>query len=167
MAGSEGNDTASALMSLPEVARYLGMKERTIYDWAQTGRIPAFKLGATWRFRRSEIDAWLETQRSGPDVSTGRLPLVPPVEPSVTAWQARQQKEQAHRALTDACRREIKATMRGDPDRTVFVVDQFVDQFGDDVVREVIEQLWQERRVAVDKVRGRDGEKVEVIRRRS
>ena len=64
------------LMSLPEVATYLGMAERTIYVWAQQGKIPAFKLGTSWRFRRSEIDAWLETQRSGPDFSTGRRPLV-------------------------------------------------------------------------------------------
>jgi len=44
---------------MPQVAGYLAMKERTIYDWAQSGKIPAFKLGATWRFRLSGTDAWL------------------------------------------------------------------------------------------------------------
>ena len=156
MAGSEDGDTTPALMSLPEVARYLAMAERTIYDWAQTGRIPAFKLGATWRFRRSEIDAWLETQRSGPVVSTDRPPLVPPVEVPATSWQTRQ-----------ACREEIEATLRGEPDRAVFTIDRFADQFGDEVVVEVVEQLVKEKRIVVDEVKGRDGQKTRVIRRRS
>ena len=156
MAGSEGGDTTQALMSLPEVARYLGMAERTIYDWAQSGRLPAFKLGATWRFRRSEIDAWLETHRSGPVIPTTRPPLVDPVDVQPTSWQTRQ-----------ACREEIEAALREDPDRTVFTVDRFVDEFGDDVVEEVVEQLRRERRIVVDEVRGRDGQKTRVIRRRS
>ncbi len=71
-------------MSLPDVASYLAMGERTIYVWAQQGLIPAFKLGATWRFRRSEIEAWLESQRSGPVVSTPeRQPVVESFEPPV------------------------------------------------------------------------------------
>ena len=149
MAGSEGGDTTPALMSLPEVARYLGMAERTIYDWAQSGRLPAFKLGATWRFRRSEIDAWLETHRSGP-------PLVEPVDVPPTSWQMRQ-----------ACREEIEATMRDDPDRAIFTIDRFVDQFGPDVVGEVVDQLRREKRIIVDQVKGRDGQRTKVIKRRS
>ena len=60
------NSPTPELMSLQEVASYLGMAERTIYMWAQNGKVPAFKLGAAWRFRKSDIDAWLETQRTGP-----------------------------------------------------------------------------------------------------
>ena len=155
MADREDERTTPALMSLPEVARYLAMAERTIYDWAQTGRIPAFKLGATWRFRRSEIDAWLETQRSGPVVSPDRPPIVPPVVEPPTSWQRRQ-----------ACREEIETTMRDDPDRAVFTIDRFVDDFGVGVVEEVVEQLRREKRIVVDEVKGRDGEKTRVIRRR-
>ncbi|MDZ7924044.1 MAG: helix-turn-helix domain-containing protein [Marinagarivorans sp.] len=33
--------------------------KRTVYRLAQKGEIPAFKLGGTWRFRRSELDAWI------------------------------------------------------------------------------------------------------------
>lgn len=154
MQGNEVGNTPSALMSLVDVARYLGMKERTIYEWAQSGRIPAFKLGATWRFRQSEIDAWLETQRTG-----SRPPLVPPVEPPVTSWQA-------HRARLEACREEIEITIR-DESRTVFVIDQFIDSFGDDVVCYVVEQLQREGRITVSEVEMPDGEKVKVISRRS
>ena len=57
-------------MTLPELASYLSVSERTIYDWAQRGKVPAYKLGAAWRFRKDEIDRWLTTQRSGPPVDT-------------------------------------------------------------------------------------------------
>ena len=162
----EVNDTPSALMSLPQLARYLAMKERTIYDWAQSGKIPAFKLGATWRFRRSEIDAWLETQRVGVDVSSLHAPLVPPVQPPLTAWEVRRQKEEAHRQLVEACREEIEMVI-SDESRSVFVIDQFTYQFGADVVREVVEQLRKEKLITVSEHRGRDGEKVKVIGRRN
>jgi len=46
------------IMTLPEVAAYLEVSERTIYDWAQKGKIPAAKLGNAWRFKRSVIDRW-------------------------------------------------------------------------------------------------------------
>ena len=51
------------LMNIKEVASYLRIKESTVYTWAQTGRIPAFRLGRLWRFRRTDLDAWLENQR--------------------------------------------------------------------------------------------------------
>ena len=52
-------------MNLKEVAALLGMSERTIYNWAQTKYIPAFKLGKSWRFKKAEILNWMETNRSG------------------------------------------------------------------------------------------------------
>jgi len=54
------------IMTLKEVAQYLKIKERTIYKWAQNGKIPAIKLGSTWRFRKEEVNAWLEKNRNTP-----------------------------------------------------------------------------------------------------
>ena len=51
------------LMTLPEIASYLNMKERTIYEWAQQGKIPSFKLGNVWRFKREDIDVWIEERK--------------------------------------------------------------------------------------------------------
>ena len=146
-----------ALMSLPEVARYLAMTERTIYDWAQTGKIPAFKLGATWRFRRSEIDAWLQSQHSGPQVPVTRRegPVVPPVETEPTRWQR-----------IAACKAEIEATI-SDTTRTTFLVSQFDDEFGPNIVSDAVEELRRDGRIALSTVKARDGERVRVIRRRS
>ncbi len=51
------------LMTLQEVADYLQIKERTIYQWAQMDKIPGFKLGSAWRFKKSELDLWIEEQK--------------------------------------------------------------------------------------------------------
>ncbi len=48
------------LLNVRQVAEYLQLKESTIYSWAQEGRIPAIKIGRTWRFRRADLDEWLE-----------------------------------------------------------------------------------------------------------
>ena len=164
---AESGDTRdSELLSLPELARYLGMSERTLYVWVQQGKVPAFKIGVTWRFRRSEIDAWLETQRSGPRVGGARTPLTDPVEPPATRWRIRRQEEQANQALIQACMAFIEATMRAE-DRDVFVIDQFVDRFGQDVVDAGVEQLRNEKKVDVGEERGLGGEMVKVLRRRN
>ena len=47
------------ILTLDEVAAYLKAGKRTVYRLAQKGEIPAFKLGGTWRFRRSELDIWI------------------------------------------------------------------------------------------------------------
>jgi len=55
MAGSDGE-----ILTLDEVAAFLKAGKRTVYRLAQNGEIPAFKLGGTWRFRRSELDGWID-----------------------------------------------------------------------------------------------------------
>ncbi|MCP5425343.1 MAG: helix-turn-helix domain-containing protein [Gammaproteobacteria bacterium] len=47
------------ILTLEEVAAYLKAGKRTVYRLAQKGEIPAFKLGGTWRFRRSDLDHWI------------------------------------------------------------------------------------------------------------
>lgn len=46
------------IMTIEEVAQYLKMKPQTIYTWAQSGKIPAAKIGKEWRFKRSLIELW-------------------------------------------------------------------------------------------------------------
>ena len=52
----------SSVMTLKEVAEYLKMKEVTIYKHAQEGKIPCFKVGSKWRFKKETIDKWIEKQ---------------------------------------------------------------------------------------------------------
>jgi excisionase family DNA binding protein len=53
---------ASGLMTIDELAIYLKVTRRTIYDWLKHNKIPALKLVGQWRFKRDKIDAWLDTQ---------------------------------------------------------------------------------------------------------
>jgi excisionase family DNA binding protein len=50
------------VMTIREVAEYLKLTEKTAYRLAADGKIPGFKVGGSWRFRRGEIDKWIERQ---------------------------------------------------------------------------------------------------------
>jgi len=50
------------IMTVQEVAEYLRVSERTVYEWASHGTIPCGKLGTTWRFKRSEVEKWIDEQ---------------------------------------------------------------------------------------------------------
>lgn len=55
------------ILTIEEVAKYLRVSERTVYDWAQKGEIPSGKIGTVWRFKKSEIERWVNDR-----LSTGR-----------------------------------------------------------------------------------------------
>ena len=165
MSTGSGGGSASELLTLPQVAEYLGLAQRTLYLWAQQGKIPAFKLGTSWRFRRSDIDAWLETQRSGPSVSSSADMLTDPREPRFSKRRMRLDDEVAHEALIEACTAFITTTMRSE-DREVWVVQQFVDRFTEEIAEEAIKRLSGEKKVMVTEERGLGREKVRVLKRR-
>lgn len=50
------------ILTVKEVADYLKVNERTVYRMATAGKIPAFKVGASWRFKEAEIERWIEGQ---------------------------------------------------------------------------------------------------------
>jgi excisionase family DNA binding protein len=50
-------------LTTEEVLEYLQVNLRTVYRLIKAGRIPAVRVGRQWRFRKRDIDAWLETQR--------------------------------------------------------------------------------------------------------
>lgn len=50
------------ILTLEEVAAYLRVSERTVYDWANKGEIPCGKIGTTWRFKRSELEKWVDAR---------------------------------------------------------------------------------------------------------
>ena len=52
------------ILTIEEVAKYLRVSERTVYDWAQKGEIPAGKIGTVWRFKKSEIEKWVNDRLS-------------------------------------------------------------------------------------------------------
>lgn len=64
-------ETDGEILTIDEVAAYLKAGKRTVYRLAQKGEIPAFKLGGTWRFRRSELDRWIadSIQKTKPEAN--------------------------------------------------------------------------------------------------
>ncbi len=52
----------SDILTITEVAEYLKVAERTLYRLAAAKKVPAFKVGGTWRFSRSDIDIWIKQQ---------------------------------------------------------------------------------------------------------
>jgi PTS system nitrogen regulatory IIA component len=52
------------ILTLDEVARYLRVSDRTVYEWAQRGEIPAGKIGTVWRFKKSELEQWVNERLS-------------------------------------------------------------------------------------------------------
>lgn len=51
------------ILTVEELHSYLKIPKPTLYVLAQSGRIPAAKIGKHWRFRRSDIDQWLKAQQ--------------------------------------------------------------------------------------------------------
>jgi excisionase family DNA binding protein len=52
-----------SFLTTEEVLEYLQVNLRTVYRLIKAGKIPAVRVGRQWRFRKRDIDAWLESQR--------------------------------------------------------------------------------------------------------
>ena len=50
------------IMTVKELAEYLKIAEKTAYRFAAEGKVPGFKVGSAWRFRKSEIEKWMDKQ---------------------------------------------------------------------------------------------------------
>jgi excisionase family DNA binding protein len=62
--------TEDTFLTTEEVLAYLQVNLRTVYRLIKAGKIPAVRVGRQWRFRRRDIEAWLDSQRS-----RGRRPI--------------------------------------------------------------------------------------------
>jgi len=52
------------ILTIREVAELLKINEKTAYRLTADGKIPGFRVGGSWRFRLSDIDQWIEGQRT-------------------------------------------------------------------------------------------------------
>ncbi|MGB7220457.1 MAG: response regulator [Vicinamibacterales bacterium] len=74
-------------LTTEEVLEYLQVNLRTVYRLIKAGKIPAVRVGRQWRFRKRDIDAWLDSQRP----RGGSRPAAPsaPARPAVGAARPR------------------------------------------------------------------------------
>src|SRR5882757_4235396 len=62
-------------LTTEEVLEYLQVNLRTVYRLIKAGKIPAVRVGRQWRFRKRDIDSWLDSQRPR---GGARAPAAPP-----------------------------------------------------------------------------------------
>lgn len=51
-------------LTVKDVAVLLQVDEKTIYRLTRRGELPGFKVAGAWRFRRADMDAWVERQKT-------------------------------------------------------------------------------------------------------
>src|SRR3954466_14021272 len=64
-------------LTTEEVLEYLQVNLRTVYRLIKAGKIPAVRVGRQWRFRKRDIDAWLDSQRPRGDRPMATTPSAP------------------------------------------------------------------------------------------
>ena len=52
------------VMNIREASHYLGVSPDTLYRYIYEDRIPAFKLGNRWKFKKTILDRWMEKKIS-------------------------------------------------------------------------------------------------------
>ena len=56
------------VMNIRQASQYLGVSPDTLYKYVNEQKIPAFKLGNRWRFKKSRLDQWMEEKSSEMEV---------------------------------------------------------------------------------------------------
>jgi excisionase family DNA binding protein len=69
--------TDEVFLTTEEVLEYLQINLRTVYRLIKAGKIPAVRVGRQWRFRKRDIDVWLDTQRPRGDRQAAATPAAP------------------------------------------------------------------------------------------
>ena len=79
-------------LTTDEVIAYLQVNLRTVYRLVHDGRLPAYRVGRQWRFRKADIDAWVQSQRpaaargrAAADASVTPAASTPPATPSTSS----------------------------------------------------------------------------------
>jgi excisionase family DNA binding protein len=62
--GDELMADSREVMNIRQASQYLGVSPDTLYKYVGEQKIPAFKLGNRWRFKKSRLDQWMEEKSS-------------------------------------------------------------------------------------------------------
>lgn len=58
-------NSSNSMMKVSDVAEYLRLSEAKIYRMANSGQLPALRLGKTWRFNKKILDDWIYRETKG------------------------------------------------------------------------------------------------------
>jgi excisionase family DNA binding protein len=62
------------VMNIRQASEYLGVSPDTLYKYLAENKIPAFKLGNRWKFKKALLDRWMESKSSGGEVALKKKP---------------------------------------------------------------------------------------------
>ncbi len=62
------------VMNIRQASEYLGVSPDTLYKYVSENKIPAFKLGNRWKFKKALLDRWMECKSSGGEGTLKRKP---------------------------------------------------------------------------------------------
>ena len=65
---------AREVMNIRQASLYLGVSPDTLYKYVNEQKIPAFKLGNRWRFKKSKLDQWMEEKSVETEPEAKRKP---------------------------------------------------------------------------------------------
>ncbi|MFH1313514.1 MAG: PTS sugar transporter subunit IIA [Candidatus Eisenbacteria bacterium] len=166
--------SAHEIMTVEEVAEYLRVSERTVYEWAQKGEIPSGKLGTSWRFKRGEIERWVNQRltRGGRTASGHAFEIRDVLDPDRVVIIDETSKESALRLMTDVLARSPRIHDRTELARAIFERERLMSTgigFGVAVphvrlasVKELVMALGASRRDITD-YESLDGKPVRII----
>ncbi|MDR2792851.1 MAG: PTS sugar transporter subunit IIA [Treponema sp.] len=89
------------IVTIEEVAKYLRVSEHTVYNWAQKGEIPAVKIGSVWRFRRVDIERWIDNRFSAPPPKSDAIHIETIISPGRVMFLNYPNKRDALSALAE------------------------------------------------------------------
>lgn len=69
------------VMDIRQAAHYLGISTDSLYRYAATGFIPAFRLGNRWRFRKSRLEEWMDRRSESEDLPEPKAVPAPQKKP--------------------------------------------------------------------------------------
>ena len=63
--------TTEPWVSVEDVAKHLGVARDSVYRWIESRGLPAHKVGRIWKFKLSQVDAWVEARGANSDEQEG------------------------------------------------------------------------------------------------
>jgi excisionase family DNA binding protein len=66
-------DLSDRWLSVEEICSYLGVSGDTIYRWIDRSNMPACRVGRLWKFKKEQVDKWVEKGGASTDSSSGDM----------------------------------------------------------------------------------------------
>lgn len=120
--------TEHDILTIDEVASYLRVSDRTVYDWANKGSIPCGKIGTTWRFKRAEVEKWVDEKLSGNVIVDATQPITiqDVLTPQHIVLLDTPQKTDALKQVVDRLSRAEEVSSKDELEKEIFLREELM-----------------------------------------